>query len=257
MWAHWLLVPWFWPWFRSFALFWSTLTTKQEVRLDIHMSNYLLSSYFIVWQKFERFKSQCHGVTQTRFAFFSTEAQNPVARFIMCCLKCCFWCLEKFIKFLNRNAYIMVSSAGCRGHVGLFLLLVYFISVATVELECSLSPEWCNVISKVTTSFVFVLFFSFPDRHLREKLLRLGQKCFQAAHEKRFEVSGSCFLLFIHFLSIIQELTPCLSLLTVNTTVWIWELSLAVAPTLQGCGAGQGDRPAVVVWEAAGGRWSG
>lgn len=27
----------------------------------------------------------------------------------MCCFKCCLWCLEKFIKFLNRNAYIMVS----------------------------------------------------------------------------------------------------------------------------------------------------
>lgn len=25
------------------------------------------------------------------------------------CLKCCFWCLEKFMKFLNKNAYIMVS----------------------------------------------------------------------------------------------------------------------------------------------------
>ena len=25
------------------------------------------------------------------------------------CLKCCFWCLEKFLRFLNRNAYIMVS----------------------------------------------------------------------------------------------------------------------------------------------------
>lgn len=40
------------------------------------------------------------------------EAQNPVARFIMCCLKCCFWCLEKFIKFLNRNAYIMIAIYG-------------------------------------------------------------------------------------------------------------------------------------------------
>lgn len=37
-----------------------------------------------------------------------TAAQNPCARFLLCCLKCCFWCLEKFIKFLNRNAYIMV-----------------------------------------------------------------------------------------------------------------------------------------------------
>ncbi|XP_041663893.1 choline transporter-like protein 4 [Cheilinus undulatus] len=40
------------------------------------------------------------------------SAQNPVARFILCCLKCCFWCLEKFIKFLNRNAYIMIAVYG-------------------------------------------------------------------------------------------------------------------------------------------------
>ncbi|KAJ3609355.1 hypothetical protein NHX12_023878 [Muraenolepis orangiensis] len=39
-------------------------------------------------------------------------AQNPCARFLMCCLKCCFWCLEKFIKFLNRNAYIMIAVYG-------------------------------------------------------------------------------------------------------------------------------------------------
>lgn len=35
-------------------------------------------------------------------------AQNKCAKFLLSCLKCCFWCLEKFIKFLNRNAYIMV-----------------------------------------------------------------------------------------------------------------------------------------------------
>ncbi|XP_072226159.1 choline transporter-like protein 4 [Leuresthes tenuis] len=40
------------------------------------------------------------------------SAQNPVARFILCCMKCCFWCLEKFIKFLNRNAYIMIAVYG-------------------------------------------------------------------------------------------------------------------------------------------------
>lgn len=31
------------------------------------------------------------------------------SRFLLCCLKCCFWCLERIIKFMNRNAYIMVS----------------------------------------------------------------------------------------------------------------------------------------------------
>ncbi|XP_062860339.1 choline transporter-like protein 4 [Trichomycterus rosablanca] len=40
------------------------------------------------------------------------EAQNPCTRFLMCCLKCCFYCLEKFIKFLNRNAYIMIAVYG-------------------------------------------------------------------------------------------------------------------------------------------------
>lgn len=38
-----------------------------------------------------------------------TEAQNSVSKFLQCCLRCCFWCLEKMVKFLNRNAYIMVS----------------------------------------------------------------------------------------------------------------------------------------------------
>lgn len=40
------------------------------------------------------------------------DRDNPVARCILCCLKCCFWCLEKFIKFLNRNAYIMIAIYG-------------------------------------------------------------------------------------------------------------------------------------------------
>ncbi|NXG58478.1 CTL2 protein, partial [Hemiprocne comata] len=40
-------------------------------------------------------------------------AENKLAKFLLSCLKCCFWCLEKFIKFLNRNAYIMVR--GSRG----------------------------------------------------------------------------------------------------------------------------------------------
>ncbi|KAM9384646.1 choline transporter-like protein 4 [Pholidichthys leucotaenia] len=40
------------------------------------------------------------------------SSQNAIARFILCCMKCCLWCLEKFIKFLNRNAYIMIAIYG-------------------------------------------------------------------------------------------------------------------------------------------------
>ncbi|KAM9340246.1 choline transporter-like protein 4 [Symphorus nematophorus] len=55
------------------------------------------------------------------------SAQNAFARFLMCCLKCCFWCLEKFIKFLNRNAYIMIAIYGknfCVSAKNAFLLLM-------------------------------------------------------------------------------------------------------------------------------------
>ncbi|KAM7373411.1 hypothetical protein PAMP_008262 [Pampus punctatissimus] len=54
-------------------------------------------------------------------------AQNPCARFLMCCMKCCFWCLEKFIKFLNRNAYIMIAIYGknfCVSAKNAFMLLM-------------------------------------------------------------------------------------------------------------------------------------
>ncbi|XP_077882632.1 choline transporter-like protein 5 isoform X7 [Ictidomys tridecemlineatus] len=40
------------------------------------------------------------------------KAQNSISKFLQCCLTCCFWCLEKMVKFLNRNAYIMIAIYG-------------------------------------------------------------------------------------------------------------------------------------------------
>ncbi|KAF2898519.1 hypothetical protein ILUMI_07651 [Ignelater luminosus] len=37
---------------------------------------------------------------------------NPFTKVMMCCCKCFFWCLENFIKFINRNAYIMCAIHG-------------------------------------------------------------------------------------------------------------------------------------------------
>ncbi|KAF7658124.1 hypothetical protein LDENG_00017200 [Lucifuga dentata] len=54
-------------------------------------------------------------------------AHNAFARFLICCLKCCFWCLEHFIKFLNRNAYIMIAIYGknfCTSAKDAFFLLM-------------------------------------------------------------------------------------------------------------------------------------
>ncbi|XP_033761277.1 choline transporter-like protein 2 [Pecten maximus] len=40
------------------------------------------------------------------------KSENIVAKFIVKCLKCCFWCLEKCLKFLTKNAYIQMAIHG-------------------------------------------------------------------------------------------------------------------------------------------------
>ncbi|RVE69082.1 hypothetical protein OJAV_G00074180 [Oryzias javanicus] len=64
-------------------------------------------------------------------------AQNKFAKFLLCCLKCCFWCLEKIIKFLNRNAYIMVAIYGknfcTAAKDAFFLLLRNLLRVAVLD----------------------------------------------------------------------------------------------------------------------------
>lgn len=37
---------------------------------------------------------------------------NPITRGILCCMKCFFWCLENFLRFINKNAYIMCAIHG-------------------------------------------------------------------------------------------------------------------------------------------------
>ncbi|XP_014643844.1 PREDICTED: choline transporter-like protein 5 [Ceratotherium simum simum] len=55
------------------------------------------------------------------------EAQNNFSKFLQCCLKCCFWCLENVVKFLNRNAYVMIAIYGknfCKSARDAFNLLM-------------------------------------------------------------------------------------------------------------------------------------
>ncbi|KAL5013102.1 hypothetical protein ScPMuIL_011653 [Solemya velum] len=53
--------------------------------------------------------------------------ENPVGKFFLKCLKCCFWCLEQFLKFLNENAYIMTAIYGknfCTSAKNAFMLIM-------------------------------------------------------------------------------------------------------------------------------------
>uniref|UniRef100_A0A8D0TMG3 Choline transporter-like protein n=1 Tax=Sus scrofa TaxID=9823 RepID=A0A8D0TMG3_PIG len=96
-------------------------------------------------------------------------AQNPVARCIMCCFKCCLWCLEKFIKFLNRNAYIMVSPCTCAP-------------------SCSGAFDPGLPFSQVTSPQVTLDFPPHSDCHLWEEFLCLSQKRLHAAHAEHCQV---------------------------------------------------------------------
>uniref|UniRef100_A0A3B3YII8 Choline transporter-like protein n=1 Tax=Poecilia mexicana TaxID=48701 RepID=A0A3B3YII8_9TELE len=64
-------------------------------------------------------------------------AQNKFAKFLLSCMKCCFWCLEKCIKFLNRNAYIMIAIYGknfcASARDAFFLLMRNIIRVAVLD----------------------------------------------------------------------------------------------------------------------------
>lgn len=105
-------------------------------------------------------------------------AQNKCAKFLLSCLKCCFWCLEKFIKFLNRNAYIMVAIYGknfcTSAKDAFFLLMRNIIRVA--------------VLDKVTD---FLLFLG--------KLLIVG-------------IVGICsFFFFTGKIKIVEDATPSLN----------------------------------------------
>ncbi|XP_059201272.1 choline transporter-like protein 5-A [Centropristis striata] len=62
---------------------------------------------------------------------------NSLSRFIMLCLKCCFWCLERFIRYMNRNAYIMVAIYGknfcTSAREAFFLLMRNMVRVAVLD----------------------------------------------------------------------------------------------------------------------------
>ena len=35
--------------------------------------------------------------------------ESKVVRIVLCCFQCCFWCLEKILRYVNRQAYVEVT----------------------------------------------------------------------------------------------------------------------------------------------------
>ncbi|XP_064616892.1 choline transporter-like protein 2 [Liolophura sinensis] len=93
-------------------------------------------------------------------------SENGAAKFVAKCLKCCFWCLEKLIKFINKNAYILIAVYGknfCTSAKNAFLLIMRNI-VRTVVLDRV--ADFVLFLSKIfVTAAAFVgAFFWFQGR---------------------------------------------------------------------------------------------
>jgi choline transporter-like protein 2/4/5 len=53
--------------------------------------------------------------------------KNRLMQYLLCVLQCCMWCLEKCMKFVNKNAYIQTAIYGhsfCKAMRGAFFLIV-------------------------------------------------------------------------------------------------------------------------------------
>jgi len=63
----------------------------------------------------------------TRIEKNLSKSKNSAAQFVLRCMQCCMWCVEKCLKFLNKNAYIQIAIYGygfCRAARSAFFLLL-------------------------------------------------------------------------------------------------------------------------------------
>lgn len=86
---------------------------------------------------FKHFGTVCYGslviaiikTIRAVIAYFQKKAKksgNAILVYMMCILQCCMWCLEKCMKFLNKNAYIQTAIHGysfCKACRSAFFLI--------------------------------------------------------------------------------------------------------------------------------------
>ena len=89
-----------------------------------------------------------------------------VARCLFCCCRCCLFCLEKFLKFLNRNAYIITAIYGTgfftSARRAFHLIVSNPVRLLVIDQVC----DFLIFLGKlcITTSIGILAFFFFTHR---------------------------------------------------------------------------------------------
>merc|ERR1711965_778248 len=93
------------------------------------------------------------------------KSSNSAAVFIMQCIGCCMWCVEKCMKFLNKNAYIQTAIYGygfCNAARSAFFLLLR--NIARVYVVSKISDFILflgKLLIPVTTTFLAYLVLAY------------------------------------------------------------------------------------------------
>ncbi|XP_046423032.1 choline transporter-like 2 isoform X1 [Neodiprion fabricii] len=95
---------WYWTFKKSKVPFF-TLTSSCWRTVRYHLGTLAVGSLIITICRLIRWVLEWIDVKLKQY-------DNEVVRFLVKCMKCCFWLLEKFLKFINRNAYIMCAVHG-------------------------------------------------------------------------------------------------------------------------------------------------
>lgn len=89
---------------------------------------------------------------------------NAFTKAILCCMKCFFWCLEKFLKFLNKNTYIMCAIHGknfCSSAKDAFnLLMRNFLRVIALDKVTDFLFFLSKILIAVGMGLLTYLFFA-------------------------------------------------------------------------------------------------
>ena len=93
----------------------------------------------------------CVDMIKTIFEFYIRKmeyANNPIAKAFIWCTRCCIWCLDCCVKFINKNAYILValhSTSFCESAWNSFCLVLRHVTKFSAS---GMSSSIMNILGK-------------------------------------------------------------------------------------------------------------
>jgi len=92
------------------------------------------------------------------------KSGNKLAMLVLCIIQCCMWCVEKTMKFINKNAYIQIAIFGfgfCKAaRRAFFLIARNILRIAAVSIVSSFVLLIGKILVPVGTTTIAYLYFT-------------------------------------------------------------------------------------------------